>query len=174
MKAAAFPQTEAGRTPGVAPQEESEAGEEPEEQIELTPDCPTATNIVLDAQDWHKKFADKFTDTVVVTDTSYTSPDLSVQLSYSYYDTGMLDRSSDGKHLRYGTEVSYVLADIYVGASSVYGFYGTRVACAGCCLCRGDFAGIDEKAAEKGRMTEKKNADGGYEHAGTKQKKWKS
>lgn len=47
-------------------------------------------------------------------DTSYTSPDLSIQLSYSHYDTGTLDKSGGGKHIKYGTEVSYVLADIYV------------------------------------------------------------
>ncbi|MBC5752833.1 flippase-like domain-containing protein [Roseburia sp. BX0805] len=35
------------------------------------------TQIRRDTTDWHAKFADKFTDTVVATDTSYTSPDLS-------------------------------------------------------------------------------------------------
>ena len=65
--------------------------------------------------DWHQKFADKFTDTVVATDTSYTSKDLSIQLSYHSYDTGKKDYSNYGKHLKYGTRTSYVLADIYVG-----------------------------------------------------------
>ena len=37
------------------------------------------TNITMDTQDWHKKFADKFTDQVVSTDKSYTSPNVSVQ-----------------------------------------------------------------------------------------------
>lgn len=74
-----------------------------------------ATKVVTDTEDWHEKFADKFTDTVIAADTSYTSPDLSVQLSYSNYDTGILDKSGEGKHTKYGTKVSYVLADIYVG-----------------------------------------------------------
>lgn len=73
------------------------------------------TNITMDTQDWHKKFADKFTDQVVSTDTSYTSPNVSVQLSYHQYDTGKLDKSNSGKHEKYGTKISYVLADIYVG-----------------------------------------------------------
>lgn len=66
-------------------------------------------------QDWHDKFADKFTDTVVATDTSYSSPNLNIQLTYQHYDTGTLDTSLSGKHIKYGTQVSYVLADIYVG-----------------------------------------------------------
>ena len=70
---------------------------------------------MVDTQDWHEKFADKFTDTVIATDTSYSSPDISIQLSYSHYDTGILDLSESGKHKKYGTWVSYVLADIYVG-----------------------------------------------------------
>ena len=73
------------------------------------------TNITMDTQDWHKKFADKFTDQVVSTDTSYTSPNVSVQLYYHQYDTGKLDKSNSGKHEKYGTKISYVLADIYVG-----------------------------------------------------------
>ena len=73
------------------------------------------TNITIDTQDWHKKFADKFTDQVVSTDKSYTSPNVSVQLSYYQYDTGKLDKSDSGKHKKYGTKISCVLADIYVG-----------------------------------------------------------
>lgn len=79
------------------------------------PDSLQKTKIVLDTQDWHKKYADKFSDTVEETDHSYTSPNVSVQLSYHQYDTGKLDRSNSGKHVKYGTQVSYVLADIYVG-----------------------------------------------------------
>lgn len=73
------------------------------------------TRVIKDTQDWHEKFADKFTDQVVATDTSYTSPDLSIQLSYNQYDTGKSDTSASGKHEKYGTKISYVLADIYVG-----------------------------------------------------------
>lgn len=71
--------------------------------------------VIRNPQNWHEKFADKFTDTVISTDTSYTSPDISVQLSYHQYDTGKLDKSDSGKHKEYGTQISYVLADIYVG-----------------------------------------------------------
>ncbi len=73
------------------------------------------THVVLDTQDWHEKFADRFTDTVTASKDSYTSPNLSIQLSYSHYDTGILDRSNSGKHIKYGTQTAYVLADIYVG-----------------------------------------------------------
>lgn len=76
---------------------------------------PQQTSIIMDTQDWHDKFADKFTDTVAATDTSYSSPNLSIQLSYRHYDTGRMDLSESGKHKKYGTQVSYVLADIYVG-----------------------------------------------------------
>lgn len=66
-------------------------------------------------QDWHVKFADKFTDEMIATDTSYSSPNLAIQLSYQHYDTGILDKTDSGKHKKYGTQISYVLADIYVG-----------------------------------------------------------
>lgn len=82
---------------------------------EIKSDFMQRTCVIMDTQDWHEKFKDKFTDTVVTTDTSYSSPNLSIQLSYSYYDTGILDLSASGKHKKYGTQVSYVLADIYVG-----------------------------------------------------------
>lgn len=73
------------------------------------------TRVSLDAQDWHKKFADQFTDKTVSTDTSYTSPDLSIHLSYDTLKTNRMDFSEKGNHRKYGTGVSYVLADIYVG-----------------------------------------------------------
>lgn len=72
------------------------------------------TKVLKDTVSWHDKFADKFTDTVVATDTTYTSPNLSIELSYRQYDTGKLDTSGDGKHEKYGTGISYVLADIYM------------------------------------------------------------
>lgn len=115
IKAVTFAQGKAGKDFGGSIASGQENQSEAQEQTEIQPDSLIATNVVKDTQDWHEKFADKFTDTVVETDTSYTSPDLSIQLSYSHYDTGMLDKSSEGKHLKYGTEVSYVLADIYVG-----------------------------------------------------------
>lgn len=73
-------------------------------------------NVIQDGkQDWHDKFADKFTDQTMITDTSYTSPNVSIQLSFHQYDTGILDHTSAGKHEKYGTNISYVLADIYIG-----------------------------------------------------------
>ena len=73
------------------------------------------TTVTLDTEDWHQKFADKFSDTITATDTSYISPNLSIRLSYRQYDTGKLDHTDSGKHEKYGTKISYVLADIYVG-----------------------------------------------------------
>lgn len=76
--------------------------------------------VTADSGDWHKKFADHFTDQVVATATTYTSPNLSITLSDHQYDTGILDTSNDGKHEKYGTKISYVLADIYVGNISCF------------------------------------------------------
>jgi len=73
------------------------------------------TNVTPDTQDWHKKFAGKFTDKVIAADNSYTSPDLSIHLTYHQYDSGRADYSDSGKHVGYGTKISYVLADIYIG-----------------------------------------------------------
>lgn len=91
-------------------QRKDDSSQQTEEQ-----DFLQRTDVIMDAQDWHKKFADKFTDTVVAKDLSYTSPDLAIQLFYHQYDTGRLDRSNSGKHEKYGTKVSYILADIYIG-----------------------------------------------------------
>lgn len=60
------------------------------------------------------KFANKFSDTVISTDTEYKSPDISIELSYHSYDSGVTDGSENGKHVKYGTMVSYVLADVYI------------------------------------------------------------
>lgn len=66
------------------------------------------TKVILSSQDWHDKFADRFTKDVVVTENSYTSPDISVHLIYNSFQT-------QKKDLKYGTKISYVLADIYIG-----------------------------------------------------------
>lgn len=66
-------------------------------------------------QDWRPKFADKFTAQIVSTDTSYSSPNVSIQLNYESYETNRLDTSENGAHRKYGTKISYVLADIYIG-----------------------------------------------------------
>ena len=73
------------------------------------------TKVLSDTQDWHRKFADKFTNQTISTDTTYTSPNLAIELTYGTYKTNKLDYSENGKHEKYGTNISYVLADIYVG-----------------------------------------------------------
>ena len=77
-------------------------------------------NNTADNGDWHQKFADKFTDTVVETTDSYTSPNLSISISYGAFDTGKLDTSESGKHKKYGTRYAYTLADVYVGDISCF------------------------------------------------------
>lgn len=73
------------------------------------------TEILRDDRDWHEKFKDKFADHVISTENTYKSPNLSVTLSYHTYDSSKLDRSAGGNHEKYGTKISYVLADIYIG-----------------------------------------------------------
>lgn len=74
----------------------------------------TSTKGTLDTQDWKKKFADQFTDQVVSTDMSYTSPDLAIHITKRSAATNRIDHSSNGLHERYGANYAYVLADIYV------------------------------------------------------------
>lgn len=62
-----------------------------------------------------RNLQDKFTDTVVSTDTSYTSPNLSIQISHHQYDSGTVDNTHGGSYAKYGSKISYVLADIYIG-----------------------------------------------------------
>lgn len=73
------------------------------------------TNDSGNAENWHKKFADKFSDTVISTDTSYKSPDISIELTKGNMKTDRLDYSENGKHKKYGTDIAYTLADIYIG-----------------------------------------------------------
>lgn len=80
----------------------------------------TTTKVKLDTTDWRAKFADKFTDNVVSTDSSYTSPDLAIYLTRKQYDTGITDGTEQGRHRKYGTKISYVLADIYVADISCF------------------------------------------------------
>ncbi len=74
----------------------------------------TQTIVRMDTVDWRTKFADQFTDSVVTTADSYTSPDLAIHLTRKQVDTSISDRSGNGQHLKYGTKISYVLADIYI------------------------------------------------------------
>lgn len=78
------------------------------------------TNDIIGSDDWHQKFADKFSDTVISTDTSYKSPDISIELTRGTMQTDRLDTSEKGKHKKYGTDIAYTLADIYIGDISCF------------------------------------------------------
>ena len=54
----------------------------------VTADGFVRTNVKKDTTDWHTKFADKFTDTVVQKPLSYTSPNLSIHISKGRYLCG--------------------------------------------------------------------------------------
>ena len=73
-----------------------------------------AVSYAAAADDWKTKFKDHFSDTVEVTDHSYKSPDIAIEITKRQYDTGIKDPTDRGKHLRYGTKIAYVVADIYV------------------------------------------------------------
>jgi len=78
------------------------------------------TNNVKAADDWHQKFADKFSDTVISDETSYKSPDISIELTKGTMTTDRLDYSEKGRHKKYGTNIAYTLADIYIGDISCF------------------------------------------------------
>jgi len=84
--------TETVVTPSITPAPTAEPMEEPEATPEPTPDLRT---------EWQIKFADHFTDEVVVTDHSYTSPEVSINIDTVTYDGPR-------------GQVIYYLADIYV------------------------------------------------------------
>lgn len=111
--------TEAGQGSGESGGSQEQIGQTvgttEQKQDKSCPDGLQRTKIKKDSKDWHKKFADKFSDKVEVTDTIYKSPDLSIELSFHQYDSGILDKTSSGRHLQYGTNISYVVADIYIG-----------------------------------------------------------
>ena len=66
------------------------------------------------SSDWGQKFQDKFSDTVVSTGTVYKSPNISVEITQHSYDSETIGLTSNGKHSKYGTQIYYTLADIYV------------------------------------------------------------
>ena len=93
-----------------------ENSSQPEETPEPTPE-PTP-EVIDDRTEWQKKFAEHFTDEVVITENSYTSPNVSITIS-----TVTVDEPS--------TTVCYV-ADIYVAqienfqtywATGEFGYY---------------------------------------------------
>lgn len=63
---------------------------------------------------WKEKFADKFSDTIISTDNCYKSPNLSIELTQGTLHTGRLDNSRNGSKKKYGSDITYTLADIYI------------------------------------------------------------
>lgn len=66
------------------------------------------------SSDWGQKFSDKFSDTVISTDTVYKSPNISVEITQNSYGSETIDMTSNGQHSKYGAQIYYTLADIYV------------------------------------------------------------
>ena len=102
-----------------APETASESGNETEtepvpETVEVTPDPNEGKT------EWQIKFADKFTDEVVVTDSSYTSPDVSITVEKRVVTCGPNEAYSSNVYI----------ADIYVAQIEnfatcfAYGSYG--------------------------------------------------
>lgn len=94
---------------------ENASEESSESKIELK-----TTNVAAASDDWHKKFADKFSDTVISIENSYKSPDISIELTKGTMTTDRLDYSEKGKHKKYGTNIAYTVADIYIGDISCF------------------------------------------------------
>ena len=89
--------------PTPEPEETPEpSGEEPE---------PTPTPEPDNRTEWQKKFEDKFTDEVVITDTSYTSPEVSITIEKHTFEESA-----------YGPTVYYV-ADVYVASLESFKTY---------------------------------------------------
>lgn len=95
--------TEPSRTePPTEFQTEPENSAETESDIETT--VPTETEPVIDNRtEWQKKFEDHFTDEVVRTENSYTSPEVSITV----------DTITTGEG---NSQVTYHVADIYVAS----------------------------------------------------------
>lgn len=78
------------------------------------------TNISEVTSNWKAKFADKFSDTVISTENVYKSPDISIELTKGSIKTDRIDTSENGKHKKYGTDIAYTLADIYISNISCF------------------------------------------------------
>ncbi len=73
-------------------------------EVDTTEQIPTEMPTEPDTRtEWQKKFADKFTDEVVVTDNSYTSPEVSITI-----DTVVTGEGS--------SRITYYVADIYIAS----------------------------------------------------------
>ncbi len=79
---------------------------EPKETVLVNPSDPaqeSETTVPDNRTDWQKKFAHKFTDEVVITDNSYTSPEVSVTIETIV--------TGEGRQ-----KITYYVADVYVAA----------------------------------------------------------
>jgi len=71
---------------------------------ETPEETPEPTDAPDQRSEWQKKFADRFTDTVVVTDSSYTSPNVSISIEKKEFLNS------------HNQVTAYYVADIYVGS----------------------------------------------------------
>ena len=73
-------------------------------------EAPTETEAPDTRTEWQKKFADHFTDEVIVTENSYSSPNVSITIEKKDYISAM-----DGQ------KSVYFVADVYVGSIECFG-----------------------------------------------------
>ena len=89
--------------PTQPPETQAPATEPPETEVPETTEPDNRT-------EWQKKFEDHFTDEVVVTDNSYTSPEVSITVETITYGEG-------------NSKVTYHVADIYVASMDNFTTY---------------------------------------------------
>ncbi len=100
-----------------------------------TTDGPTVTEPIVDNRTpWQIKFEDKFTDTLVVTENSYSSPNVSISIETVSYGEGW-------------NAVTYYIADIYVASPECF-----RTYTAGNVLEKGSKEFIDKMSKECGAL----------------------
>ena len=92
-------QQQATETKDTLPMETEPAATETTEQTDATVETTEPDN----RTEWQKKFADKFTDEVIITDNSYSSPEVSVTIETVV--------TGEGRQ-----KVTYYVADVYVAS----------------------------------------------------------
>ena len=75
------------------------------------------TEVTEEESEWKLKFADKFSNEIVVTDTSYTSPNISINITSDTFDSG---EKSSSKNNSKTSDITYYLADIYISDISCF------------------------------------------------------
>ena len=79
--------------------------------VDPTEETPTAETTQPDNRtEWQKKFADKFTDEIVITDNSYTSPEVSITIQTIV--------AGEGRQ-----KITYYVADVYVASMENFKTY---------------------------------------------------